>query len=93
MVPLWLPTWVRGWGENSWGFGSREQSWGVGCRARVALAVQDAHEMGSTALASLHLAVLPQHLCNELIRDRNGDRSCTERELSSSEPPPAVGPC
>lgn len=51
----------------------REQRWDVGCRARVALAVQDAHGMGSTTLASLHLCVLPRHSCKELIQVRNGD--------------------
>lgn len=62
----------------------REQGWGVECRARVALVGQGAHGMGSATLASLHPLVSPQHLCNELIQARNGDGSCTGRELSSS---------
>lgn len=92
MVPLWLPRGSEAGGVIPGVLGG-EQSWVVVCRARVALAVQDAHRMSSTTLASLHLAEFPQHLRNELIQNRNGDGSCTERELASSEPPLAVGPC
>lgn len=97
--PAVAPPWVRSWEGEFLRFWEqmkdlgREQRRGVGCRAKVALAVQDAHGMGSATLASSHLAVLPRHLCDELIQDRNGDGSCTGRELSSSEPPLAVGPC
>lgn len=90
MVPLWLPRGSGAGGGQFLGFCEqikdlgREQGWGVGCRASVPLAGQDAHGMGSATLASLHPLVLPWHLCNELIQVRNGDGSCTGRELSPS---------